>query len=69
MQAPGEALLAKFWETIAEKGIGGLFKPWQIRREGRASIEIRRQEMLVLAQAEREADAIRRWRRHSAVRR
>ena len=60
MQAPGEALLAKFWETIAEKGIGGLFRPWQMRREGRAAIDVRREEILMLAQAEQDAEAIRR---------
>ena len=60
MQAPGEALLAKFWETIAEKGIGSLFKPWQLRREGRAAIELRREEILMLAQAEADAERIRR---------
>lgn len=59
MQAPGEALLAKFWETIAEKGIGSLFKPWQLRREGRAAIDLRREEILMLAQAEADAERIR----------
>lgn len=60
MKVPGEALIAKFWETIAEKGIGSLFKPWQMRREGRAAIELRREEILVLAQAEIDAERIRR---------
>lgn len=58
MQAPGEALAAKLWETVAEKGIGGLFKPWQMRREGRAAADVRRDEILMLAQAEVDAEKI-----------
>ncbi|WP_230582067.1 DUF2806 domain-containing protein [Xanthomonas arboricola] len=57
---PGEKLVIKLWETVAEKGIGGLFRPWQIRREGRASIELKREELLTIAQAERDAELIRR---------
>jgi hypothetical protein len=34
-------------------------KPWQLKREARAQIEIRREEMLALAQAERDVDDIR----------
>lgn len=60
MEIPGEALVAKLWETVADKGIANLLKPWQMRREGRASIELRREEALVMAQAERDADLIRR---------
>lgn len=63
MEFPGEKLLTKLWETIADKGIGSLLKPWQMRREGRAAVEIRRKEMLALAQAEVEAAAIRSGRR------
>src|SRR5262245_16576131 len=33
--------------------------PWQIRREGRAQIDIRRTEVVALAQAERDAEDIR----------
>lgn len=60
MQLPGEALLGKLWETLADKAIGNLLKPWQIRREGKALLDVKRDELLVLAQAERDADAIRR---------
>lgn len=60
MQIPGEALLGKLWETLADKAIGNLLKPWQIRREGRALLDVKRDELLVLAQAERDAEAIRR---------
>jgi len=56
---PGEGLLTKVWETLTEKGIGGLASPWQIRREGRARTDVRREELLMLAQAERDAEAIR----------
>ncbi len=60
MDFPGEKLVIKLWETVAEKGIGGLFRPWQMRREGRASIELKQEELLAIAQAERDADLIRR---------
>ncbi len=60
MQIPGEALLGKLWETLTDKAIGNLLKPWQIRREGRAHLEVKRDELLILAQAERDAEAIRR---------
>jgi hypothetical protein len=59
MEMPGEKLVIKLWETVAEKGIGGLFRPWQMRREGRASIELKREELLVIAQAERDAELVR----------
>jgi len=62
MQAPGEALLAKLWETLTEKGIGALLRPWQIRREGRANTDVRRDELLTLAQAEHDAEQIRQGR-------
>lgn len=59
MEVLGEKLLIKLWDTLADKGIGSLLKPWQIKREGRATMEIRRQELLELAQAEVDAFAIR----------
>lgn len=59
MDIPGEKLLIKLWETIADKGVGSLLKPWQMRREGRAAIGVRRDELLALAQAEVDAAAIR----------
>lgn len=57
---PGEKLTIKLWKTLTEKGIGGLLRPWQMRREGRAAIDLRCEEMVRLAQAERDAEAIRR---------
>ena len=59
MDFPGEKLVARLWETVADKAVGSLFRPWQIRREGKAHSEVRREEMLVLAQAERDATEIR----------
>jgi len=58
VEMPGEKLAIKIWETLTEKGIGGLLTPWQIRREGRAQAEVRRDEELMLAQAERDAQDI-----------
>jgi len=59
MELPGEKLIIRLWETLAEKGIGSVLKPFQIRREGLAHLEIRRAELLTLAQAERDAEDIR----------
>lgn len=59
MEAPGEKLLTKLWESLVDKGIGNLLKPWQLRREGRAAIDLRREEMIAIAQAEREVEMIR----------
>jgi hypothetical protein len=55
---PGEKLAIKIWETLTEKGIGGLLTPWQIRREGRAHADVRRHEKLLLARAEKDAQDI-----------
>ena len=64
MEAPGEKLIIKLWETLIEKGIGSLLGPWQIKREGRARIEVRREELLTLAQVESEVADIRAGRKH-----
>lgn len=58
MDYPGERLLLKMWETLAEKGVGSLLSPWQEKRMAEARVEIRRNEMLLIAQAENEVDAI-----------
>ena len=58
MAAPGEKLLIRLCDTI-ENGIGGLLSPWQIRRTGRARLDVHRDEFLALAQAERDVDDIR----------
>ena len=59
MDFPGEKLVIKLWETLAEKGIGSLLSPWQAGQEGRARNEVRRHEILMLAQAETDAADIR----------
>jgi hypothetical protein len=59
MDFPGEKLVIKLWETLAEKGIGSLLSPWQAGRDGRARNEVRRHEILMLAQAEKDAADIR----------
>jgi len=51
-------LVIRLWETVTEKGIGTLLKPWQIKREGMANLEIERKRMLILAQTERDVEAI-----------
>ena len=58
MKAPSEALLIKLWET-AERVGSALFKPWQTRREGKASSDAKRHEKLLLAQAEIDIEDIR----------
>jgi len=55
----GEKLVTKIWETVARDGIGALAAPWQIKREGHARLEVRRQETITLAQAEKDAEGIR----------
>ena len=55
----GEKLLTKLWDSIVDKGIGGLLVPWQTLREGDARTEARRREILLLADAEQKAEGIR----------
>ena len=50
--------MIRLWETVTEKGIGSLLRPWQNRREGRARIGVQRDELLVLAQTERDIEDI-----------
>jgi Protein of unknown function (DUF2806). len=50
----GEKFLIKMWTTLTKNGLGALLSPWQIKREGNAHIEIRRNELLTLAQTERD---------------
>ena len=58
MEYPGEKLLIKMWESLAEKGVGSLLEPWQEKRLAEARLEIRCNEMLKIAQAEKEVEAI-----------
>lgn len=59
MKSPGEALIIKMWETIVDKGIGTLLTPWHERRIGRTRVEVRCEEIVMLAQAERDAQEVR----------
>ncbi|TKU29525.1 DUF2806 domain-containing protein [Citrobacter sp. wls758] len=51
-------LAEKLWDTVGANGISALCKPGQIRREGIAGIEVKRKEMLILAQTEKEIEDI-----------
>lgn len=46
----GEKLLIKMWDSLVDQGIGGLLRPRQIREEGKARADVRRRELLVMAQ-------------------
>jgi hypothetical protein len=60
---PGEQLLGKMWDTLADRGIGGWLKPGQIRREALANIEMERAKILANAQAQRDAEDIKEGRK------
>jgi len=55
---PGEALLIKLWDTLADKGIGSLLRPGHERRLGTAKNDVKRDEILIIAQAEKQAEDI-----------
>lgn len=59
MDGPGEKFLIKLWETLADKGVGGFLTPWHEKRVAKARTDIRRNEMLAIAQAEMEVEQIR----------
>lgn len=59
MEFPGERLVIKLWETLAEKGVGSLLSPWQAKREGMTRIALRRHELLILAQVDLDSEDIR----------
>ncbi|MEI6859385.1 MAG: DUF2806 domain-containing protein [Shewanella sp.] len=48
----GEKLIGKLWDTVTRDGIGSIASPWHTRRQGRANVEARRDELLMLAQTE-----------------
>jgi hypothetical protein len=50
---PGEKLVIRLWETIADKGIGSLLRPWRELREDQAALELRRQELVELTNVQR----------------
>lgn len=55
----GEKLLIKIWQTLTKEGIGSLLSPWQIKRTGKAHLDVRRNELLMLAQTEKDVSDIR----------
>lgn len=58
MQMPGEALLLKMWETLIEKGIGGLitpfYIPWKEKKLAIGRVEIDKAFRIATAKAEQE---------------
>ena len=66
VEAPGEKLIIRLWDTI-DKGLGGLLAPWQTRRLGRAETDVQRERHVALAQAEQEAAALRSPAEHSTL--
>ncbi|MCX4152362.1 MULTISPECIES: DUF2806 domain-containing protein [Paraburkholderia] len=59
MWFPGEDLIKTMWVSLTDKGVGSLLTPWQLRRTSRAQIESKREEILQVAQAEKDALDIR----------
>jgi hypothetical protein len=55
---PGEKLIIKMWDSLIDKGIGGLIEPWQIRRKSDAKAYSIAKQMLILAQAQADAEKI-----------
>lgn len=52
MHAPGERLLIKLWTSLADNGVGGMLRPWQIRRVGRAETMVEVERLVEVARAE-----------------
>lgn len=58
INCPGEKLAIKIWKTVADKGIGKLLTPWQLKREAAARLDIRENEMLRIAKVEALIDSM-----------
>jgi len=58
MAAPGEQLSIALVDVLLKHGMGGLLRPWQIRRVARAMMEAEREQILLQAQTERERELI-----------
>lgn len=41
MDIPGEKLVIKMWESLIDKGVGGVLQPWQERRVGECRLELK----------------------------
>ncbi|RSB14968.1 DUF2806 domain-containing protein [Citrobacter farmeri] len=59
VDGPYEKLFIKLWDTLIDKGVCGVLRPWQIKREGLALASVARFKILSLAQAEQDAKKIR----------
>lgn len=55
---PGEKLLTRLWDTIESSGTG-LLRPWQLKRVGQAESEIASNRIVLIAAAEKQAEALR----------
>ena len=49
------SLLEKMWDTIVDKGISALLRPWQMKRENKARLECLREEKLETIKINNEA--------------
>lgn len=52
MKMLGEELVVKMWESLVDKGVGGILQPWHMKRLEKQRLQIRREEMLLIAQTE-----------------
>lgn len=59
MAIPGENLVIKMWDSLVDKGIGGVLIPWQERRVGKNRLEMKALEIIKLAETEKLAEDIR----------
>lgn len=48
-------LLEKMWDTLVDKGVSALLRPWQMKRENKARLECIRDEKLEMIKIENEA--------------
>lgn len=54
----GEDLIIKMWESLVDKGIGGVLRPIQEKRLGEVRLEQRKKELLEIAQTEQQIKKI-----------
>ena len=55
---PGEALIIRMWDTLVDHGLGSLLRPWQIKREAAAQLAARKAELIGIAHAQMEVEAM-----------
>jgi len=49
------SLLEKMWDTVVDKGVSALLRPWQMKRENKARLECIRNEKLEMIKIDNEA--------------